>query len=409
MLHRPLTSPKRNGARQEADLYYYYAAFAPAFAEQKVLELDLPRGSLILDPWCGSGTALAAARRFGHHSIGCDINPVSVVLTKSRFASASDVNAVLEVFRKAIDSLADASSAERRPDVLIWSLRNRLFGFGGDCSWSVDDYRSLTPRTALLLTALFFFARHATRATRSKNPSWRKQQTRARLSLSEFKACYENLKMALIAFRDSASCALGHDTTEQILLINNERIAISSGPVADAVITSPPYLTRLDYGVSTGLEWRLLNGNPKADLTDWRASFTGSVLTSHVVSSTFPLPRSVGDILSGIHRHQSKAARTYYFQFFRNYFAGIQNAVGNISDACKAGARGLFVVQDSQFKDLNIPLTALFSDILEARGWSIERIEPFSISPTFYKINSRRWAAGDYVRTENVIWARRGA
>jgi DNA modification methylase len=80
-------SPKRIGARRDFDLYHYYAAFAQSFVEQQILELNLPSDSTILDPWCGSGTTLAAARRFGHQSFGFDINLVSVVLSKSRFAT----------------------------------------------------------------------------------------------------------------------------------------------------------------------------------------------------------------------------------------------------------------------------------------------------------------------------------
>src|SRR3954471_18399596 len=125
MLYKALTSPKRSGVRREKDLYYYYAAFAQSFADQKILELDLPKGAIILDPWCGSGTTLASARRFGHSYFGCDINPVSVVLTKSRFASSQDANFVLTTFQKIIDEIARCSKGEREPDNLLWILRSR--------------------------------------------------------------------------------------------------------------------------------------------------------------------------------------------------------------------------------------------------------------------------------------------
>ena len=177
MLYRAPTSPKRSGARRESDLYYYYAAFAQSFVEQKLLELNLSPTAVILDPWCGSGTTLAAARRVGHPSFGCDINPVSVVLTKSRFALPEDTDAVLEILEKALASLTRAKKDELRPDVLLWTLRNKIFGYAGDFFWSGDRYQRMTPRMALLLTSLFFFARQATRRSRSKNPSWRKNQT----------------------------------------------------------------------------------------------------------------------------------------------------------------------------------------------------------------------------------------
>ncbi len=406
MLERRLSSPKRLSRRRDSDLYYYYGGFAQSFVEHKVLELNLPHGSLILDPWCGSGTTLAAARRFGHHSFGCDINPVSVILTKSRFASIADVDAVLVALNKALLSLERGSKEQQRTDVLLWSLRRKLFGSKADRLWSLDRYQSLSPRDALLAAALFFYAREAANVTRSKNPSWRKDQTSARISLSQLKRCHVNLVESLESLtktrgETSDPCAQYH-----VVQINNEAEYLTTKPIADAVITSPPYLTRLDYGVSTGLEWRLLKNDPKADLTDWRANFTGSVLTCRTPTSIRPLPRVIGDLLSRIQRHDSKAARTYYFQFFRNYFVGIQNALVNITNSCKPGSQGLFVVQDSQFKDIDIPLTFFFLQMLENCGWGAARTEPFSISPTFYKINPKRWAAEHFVRSENLIWAR---
>jgi SAM-dependent methyltransferase len=407
LLERGLSSPKRRGARRDLDLYYYYAAFAQSFVEHKLRELNLPARSLVLDPWCGSGTTLAAARLHGHRSLGCDINPVSVILSKSRAASARDVDAVLKSLDKALLSLERRSAEHLQAHTLLWTLRREIFGHKTDGEWAATRYRSLSPRDALLATALFFFARQASVIARSKNPSWRKNGIEARINLSELRLCHGKLLQALESLRIGRAGTPERHVDYDVIQLNNETEHLSAVPVAEAVITSPPYLTRLDYGVSTGLEWRLLKNDPEADLTEWRSRFTGSVLTYRTTSSTFALPRSVGDVLSAIQRHESKAARTYYFQFFRNYFVGIQNAIGNITDACKLGARGLFVVQDSQFKDINIPLTFLFSQMLENCGWVIDNVEPFSISPTFYKINSKRWAAEHFVRSENLIWATR--
>ena len=128
MLYKALASLKRSGARRDRDLYYYYAAFAQSFVDEKICELGLPAGSLILDPWCGSGTTLASARRYGHPSFGCDINPVSVVLTKSRFASVEDADAVASSIEKAINSILGSAKLKQGPEKLLWALRDKLLG-----------------------------------------------------------------------------------------------------------------------------------------------------------------------------------------------------------------------------------------------------------------------------------------
>lgn len=43
-----------------------------------------PPGGVVLDPFCGSGTALVAAARTGRHFIGIDINPDAVRICKQR-------------------------------------------------------------------------------------------------------------------------------------------------------------------------------------------------------------------------------------------------------------------------------------------------------------------------------------
>jgi DNA methylase len=404
VLYRAIESPKRSGARREADFYYYYAAFGQAFVQKKILELNLSRPSLILDPWCGSGTTLEAAHRLGHHSLGCDINPVSVVLSKSRFASAHDINVVIDRLGKAIDRLATVPGGARKPNVVLWTLRQNLLRHAE--SWSPEKYDSWEPRIALLFATLFFFAKKAVGSAPSKNPSWRNKNNVPHLSVQQLRQNFEILKVLLDRRKETMQISYP-SRSARVTLINNEVEPISRTPLADAVITSPPYLTRLDYGISSGLEWRLLQTNPAADFATWRSSFTGSVLTNRSPVSNRPLPRSISDLLRCIHRHPSKAAQTYYFRFFRNYFVGIQNSLENISSSCREGAQGLFVLQDSCFKDVEVALTELFCDMLQNCGWVVEKIEPFSIAPTFYKINSRRWAIGSPTPTENLIWATR--
>lgn len=48
----------------------------------KELIKELPKGSVVLDPFCGAGTTLLASRELGLPSVGCDVNPISILVSK---------------------------------------------------------------------------------------------------------------------------------------------------------------------------------------------------------------------------------------------------------------------------------------------------------------------------------------
>lgn len=49
--------------------------------------LDDERGKIVLDPFCGTGTTLVAAKILGHHYIGIDISPIYVAWARERLAN----------------------------------------------------------------------------------------------------------------------------------------------------------------------------------------------------------------------------------------------------------------------------------------------------------------------------------
>lgn len=62
----------------------------PEQLAREVMRLVAP-GSVVLDPFAGSGTFLAAAKQAGHHWIGCEIEPTYYEVAQSRLAEISTV------------------------------------------------------------------------------------------------------------------------------------------------------------------------------------------------------------------------------------------------------------------------------------------------------------------------------
>ena len=60
------------------------------FRSQSEFILVATRGSIVLDPFTGSGTTVVAARQLGHTAHGIDISPVHVQIARDRLANLAD-------------------------------------------------------------------------------------------------------------------------------------------------------------------------------------------------------------------------------------------------------------------------------------------------------------------------------
>ena len=81
-----------------------------AVAERFVLYGSKP-GDVVLDPFCGSGTTLLAAQKYGRRFVGYDLNAEYVNVAKERLAANfRPVNAVVASFDAAVSSPGTAET-----------------------------------------------------------------------------------------------------------------------------------------------------------------------------------------------------------------------------------------------------------------------------------------------------------
>ena len=63
-----------------------YPTQKPMLLLERIIDISTDEGDTVLDPFCGSGTTLAAAKLKGRNFIGIDINPDATALTERRLA-----------------------------------------------------------------------------------------------------------------------------------------------------------------------------------------------------------------------------------------------------------------------------------------------------------------------------------
>jgi DNA methylase len=124
------------------NLHPYPAKFIPEIPRKLIETYPPADGTLLLDPFCGSGTTLTEAQLLGLVSVGVDLNPIAVLMSRVKTTPLpSDAGAALsEVVEIALaDTSCSVPEIPRldhwfRPDVqvAISSLSSAIIARGGE-------------------------------------------------------------------------------------------------------------------------------------------------------------------------------------------------------------------------------------------------------------------------------------
>ena len=74
---------RENGNGSLATFHWYPAQFIPQLPGILINYFSNP-GDTVLDPFCGCGTTLVEAYKFGRRAIGIDLNPIAVIIAKAK-------------------------------------------------------------------------------------------------------------------------------------------------------------------------------------------------------------------------------------------------------------------------------------------------------------------------------------
>lgn len=172
------------------------------------------------------------------------------------------------------------------------------------------------------------------------------------------------------------------------------------------LLTSPPYLTRLDYVHATLPEFLLLKElDSVPNMQRLRRSMLGSPLTSDRPSASVErLPEDIRDLLERIEKHTSKASGSYYYRFFSTYFVDLQASMRNIAKVLKADARGCIVVQSSHYKEIEVDLAGAVISIGRELGLKHSKTVEFDSRRSMSLVNSRAHESARKPKSEFAVF-----
>lgn len=63
-----------------------YPTQKPEALLERIIKISANKGDIVFDPFCGSGTSLAVAKRLGMQFVGIDINPIACKISEKRIS-----------------------------------------------------------------------------------------------------------------------------------------------------------------------------------------------------------------------------------------------------------------------------------------------------------------------------------
>lgn len=404
---RDVRNPKLDAASTNGHYYRYYAGFSNGFVDDALSNLSIGASDLVLDPWNGAGTTTSAAASRGMQAVGYDINPAAVLIGRSRLLRANVVGSLLPLAVE-ICQHACEEPAPLRPDLL-----NTWFGPGTSRELRsieravhkilvnhdvhpndriFDPSLPQSSLAALFYVALFDTVRGLAQRYVSTNPTWIKPPDGRRLGIrrSDLHRAFQDSTQRLAEWLSTSAPDNADFSTQDRVSVDiapSSAVPLADGTV-DAVVSSPPYCTRLDYVKATLPELAVL-GLTGDDVRTLRDRMIGTpTMTSKSGSlNSAEWGDATRSLLDQIATHPSYSSASYYRKYYHQYFAGMWDSLVELHRVVKPGKSAVLVVQDSYYKDVHVDLPGLIGDMSRSAGWAAWTRRDYAVARTMSAMN----------------------
>ena len=318
-------------------------------------------GSLIYDPFCGSGVSIVESLYKGRQVYGTDINPLGLLIADVR-SSDYDEKDLIRIF-----SQLKGEFKNLNPD--IPDIKNIDFWFKDYIIRDLGKIRSFIALIGDIKIKEFFlcvFSDTVRKVSNNKNNEFKRYRMRdiTKHNPNVLEIFENTFKKYLRAIVESSI-----NNSNYKLFLHDVRKPLPFDTKVDFVITSPPYgdsKTTVAYGQfsSFSLEWmKGLNPFGDSDLSLDRLCLGGNK-----VKEEYELPSKL--LYETLNKIENPDRAKEVYQFFYDLFLSCRR----LSDKLNKKANVCFVVGNRKVSGVDIPMDIITADFFEYLGLSLKEI-----------------------------------
>lgn len=344
--------------------FYYKEGFSKDFVSDALAELSVSLGATVLDPFCGTGTTLLAAKQAGFDSVGFDILPLGAFVSKVKLTSDLDLDALSSEVRS-ISALKFGEPNSKLVDIRFLDMRKVFSRYARRDIPFFKEQIMLVEDEAIRDFMLLGLISIVGQASNVKKDGGVLRIVRKK-HLPPVRYLLRNkLKRMLKDFKRAESSPKVSWRVEQA----DARLLPLEDDCVDAVITSPPYLNFIDYTKLYALELSLLVSSTR-ELEELRSVS----LRSHVGAEYKKISgeENFAKVLSKVTTANSGDENIP--QVVEGYLKDIYLSLREAFRVMKKGGFAVYVVGNAALPGITVDVDLALAEMGEQIGFKVEDI-----------------------------------